>query len=234
MDKIQVMIVDDQALIREGIRMMLSLHDEINIIGEACNGKDALNKIDDLSDNIDVVLMDIRMPEMDGVNATKVIKDKYPNLKIIILTTFNEDEYIFEGLKNGADGYILKDVKSDEIVKGIKTVYSGNILLQPEIATKVVNVFKGTKSMGENTKKNKKGIMQNNKEDIIIEGEYEKLTHRETEISILVAQGKTNKEISNELYITEGTVKNHLTKVLNKLELENRTQLALLINSKYD
>lgn len=133
---IRVMIVDDQALIREGLKMMLSICSDIEVVGEAVNGREAIDKLKKIS--ADIVLMDIRMPVMNGVEAVKIIKEMYIKTKVIILTTFNEDEYIFEGLKNGADGYILKDVKSDEIIKSIKTVYSGNIMLHPEVATKVV------------------------------------------------------------------------------------------------
>lgn len=226
MNLIQVMLVDDQTLIREGLRMILSLNDEIEIIGEARNGREAIDKLEEI--HPDVILMDIRMPVMDGVEATKYIKDKYPNIKVIILTTFNEDEYIFEGLKNGADGYILKDVKSDVIVEGIKTVYKGNVLLQPEIATKIVKVIKADSINNDNSNDN------NHNTKTKIKGRFEELTPRESEIAILVAQGKGNKEISNKLYITEGTVKNHLTRIMSKLELENRTQLALYVNKDYD
>lgn len=123
---IRVLIVDDQALIREGLSLMLDLYDEIEIVGEASNGKEAIDFV--VKEEVDVILMDIRMPIMDGVEATKVIKDRYPDTKIIILTTFNEDEYIFKGLKNGADSYILKDVSSKELVNIIKTVHSGEML----------------------------------------------------------------------------------------------------------
>lgn len=215
---IKVMIVDDQALIREGLQMILSLYNDIDIVGEAFNGQHALDIIKNI--NPDVVLMDIRMPIMDGVEATKIIKEKYPHIKVIILTTFNEDEYIFEGLKNGADGYILKDIKSEEIVKAIKEAYKGNVLLQPEVAKKVVKSFN-------NLNKNNKLTKQAEFEDLLKD-----LTQREIEIAKLIAEGKSNKEISRELFITEGTVKNHLTRILNKLELKNRTQLALLINNK--
>lgn len=131
---IKVLIVDDQNLIREGLTMMLSLYDTISIVGEATNGKDAIEVLG--RQEVDLILMDIRMPVMDGVEATKIIKEKYPEVKVLILTTFNEDEYIFEGLKNGADGYLLKDISSEELVKAIQTVYEGNILLQPDVAKK--------------------------------------------------------------------------------------------------
>ncbi|SHH88682.1 response regulator transcription factor [Sporanaerobacter acetigenes] len=206
---IKVMIVDDQALIREGLNMMLSLYKNIEVVGEATNGQEIIDKLE--SEKVDVILMDIRMPVMDGVEATRIIKDKYPGLKILILTTFNEDEYIFRGLNYGADGYILKDVSSQELVNGIETVYKGNVLLQPEVAKKVVS-----------------GIKNNgfNKKDKL---DFKELTPREREIACLVAEGRTNKEIGQILYITEGTVKNHITRILDKLELDSRTQLALVV-----
>lgn len=218
MNKIKLMLVDDQSLIREGLEMMLSLYDDLEIVGQATNGNEAIELLVGL--DVDVILMDIKMPKMNGVEGTKIIKEKYPEVKILILTTFNEEQYIFEGLKFGADGYMLKDTKSDEIVNGIRTVYNGNVLLQPEVATKVVNVLKNNKSQ------------EFNSNTILLKGEYEELTLRERDIALLVAKGKNNKEISKELFITEGTVKNHLTRILGKLGLENRTQLALYVNDQ--
>lgn len=219
------MIVDDQAIIREGLRMMLSLCEDINIVAEASNGKEALEIVNEK--DIDVILMDIRMPVMNGVEAADSIKKIYPNVKILILTTFKEDEYVFEALKNGADGYILKDIKSDEIIKGIKTVYEGNMLLQPEITVKVVKALNNLKNNMDKTNEDGRWV-QNTR----IEGKYEELTLRESEIAKLVAEGKSNKEISKMLFITEGTVKNHLSRVLAKLQLRDRTQLALFIKEK--
>ncbi len=132
---INVILVDDQKIIREGIKMILSLDDEVNVIEEAENGRHLLEILDN-GILPDVILMDVRMPVMDGVKSTKIIKEKYTNIKVIILTTFNEDEYIFDGIRNGADGYILKDAGSDEIIKAIKTAYNGNILLNPEVTKK--------------------------------------------------------------------------------------------------
>ncbi len=191
---------------------MLGLYDNIFLVGEATNGKEALQVLE--QSQVDLVLMDIRMPIMDGVEATKRIKEKYPNTKVLILTTFKEDEYIFEGLKNGADGYILKDISSEELVKAIETVYKGNVLLQPEIAKKILGAIKEI-----SPKKEKEDIRKN-------------LTKREYEIALLVGEGKTNKEISEILYISEGTVKNHLTNILDKLDLKDRTQLALYISKE--
>ena len=208
---IKVLIVDDQALIREGLNMMLGLYDEIKIVHEANNGKEAIEILGEK--DVDVILMDIRMPIMNGVEATKIIKEKYPHIKILILTTFNEDEYIFEGLNNGADGYLLKDIGSKELVNNIKAVYKGDMLFHGEVAKTIASVIKGNKDVGNKTN-------------------LKELTPREMEIGKLISQGKNNKEISEILYITEGTVKNHITNILAKLELRDRTQLALLIKNK--
>ena len=208
---IKVLIVDDQALIREGLNMMLGLYDEIKIVHEANNGKEAIEILGEK--DVDVILMDIRMPIMNGVEATKIIKEKYPHIKILILTTFNEDEYIFEGLNNGADGYLLKDIGSKELVNNIKAVYKGDMLFHGEVAKTIASVIKSNKDVGNKTN-------------------LKELTPREMEIGKLISQGKNNKEISEILYITEGTVKNHITNILAKLELRDRTQLALLIKNK--
>ncbi|MCQ4922943.1 response regulator transcription factor [Tissierella carlieri] len=208
---IKVLIVDDQSLIREGLMMMLSLYDTITLVGEATNGKEAIELIDRIQ--VDLILMDIRMPIMNGVEATKIIKEKHHDIKVLILTTFNEDEYIFEGLRNGADGYLLKDISSQDLVKAIKTVYEGNVLLQPDVAKKM---------LGAMTYNN---VAQSNLDRHI----FKELTKKEYEIALLIGEGKSNKEIASTLYITEGTVKNHITKILDKLDLRDRTQLAVLI-----
>ena len=209
---IKVLIVDDQSLIREGLAMMLNLYDTISIVGEATNGKDAIKVLG--RQEVDLILMDIRMPIMDGVEATKIIKEKHPEVKVLILTTFNEDEYIFEGLRNGADGYLLKDISSEELVKAIQTVYEGNILLQPDVAKKMISSI------------DRKQTKQSNLDKDI----FKELTKKEYEIALLIGEGKSNKEIVEILYIAEGTVKNHITRILNKLDLRDSTQLALLIN----
>jgi len=214
---INIILVDDQEIVREGIKMILSLDEEITILEEAENGKqllEILNKI-----HPDVILMDVRMPIMDGVQATKIVKEKYKNIKVIILTTFNEDEYIFEGIKNGADGYILKDAGSDYIIKAIKTAYNGNILLDPEVATKIVRAYNSIAT-------DKQTPSQLNE----YKNKLKNLTPREMDVTKLVAQGKSNKDICHILFLTEGTVKNYLTKIFEKLELTSRTELALFIN----
>lgn len=214
MTMINVVIVDDQEIIREGIKMILSLDNQINILGEAENGEQLLEVLQRIMP--DVVLMDIRMPVMDGVEATRIVKEKYPGIKVIILTTFNEDEYIFKGLKNGADGYILKDTGSDEIINAINTAYNGSVLLNPEVAKKIVNVINNND-------------IPDRKRDLEKHGKLKLLTPREMDVAKLVADGVSNKFICETLFLTEGTVKNYVTKVLEKLELNSRTELALFM-----
>ena len=211
---IKVVLADDQKIVREGIKMILSLYDEIEVIAEAENGKELIDMLQDIQP--DVILMDIRMPIIGGVEATKIIKQVNKNIKIIILTTFNEDEYIFKAIRNGADGYLLKDVGSEYIVRAIKSAYNGGMLLDPEVTTKVIKAFNS--------------IVDSN-EYYIQDNKLELLTTRELDVVKLISQGKNNKEISKALYITEGTVKNYVTRILSKLELKSRTELAIYANN---
>lgn len=217
---INVIVADDQEIVREGIKMILSLDEEINILGEAENGKQLIILLEKLIP--DVILLDIRMPIMDGVEATKIIKEKYANVKVIILTTFNEDEYIFKAIKNGAVGYILKDAGSEYIIKAIKAAYNGTILLDPEVTLKLVNAYNSI--ISEKQYFNKIND-ENHKLDL--------LTPRELDIAKLIAQGKSNKDICKILFLSVGTVKNHVTKILDKLELTSRTELAVFISRGY-
>lgn len=211
---INIIVADDQEIVREGIKMILSLYEEINILGEAENGKQLIMLLEKLQP--DVILMDVRMPIMDGVEATKIIKEKYKNVKVIILTTFNEDEYIFKAIKNGADGYLLKDAGSEYIIKAIKSVYNGAMLLDPEVTVKVVKAF--------NSITNEKQSFDDLKYKLDV------LTPREVDVAKLVAQGKSNKDICKILFLTEGTVKNYVTRILEKLELNSRTELAVFVS----
>ncbi|MDR3597399.1 response regulator transcription factor [Clostridium sp.] len=212
---INVIIVDDQEIVREGLKMILSLNKEISILGEAENGEQLIKLIEKLQP--DVILMDVRMPIINGVEATRIIKEKYKNIKIIILTTFNEDEYIFKAINNGADGYILKDAGLKDIIKAIKSVYNGAMLLDPEVTVKVVKAF--------NSITNEK-LSFNDKKKC----QLENLTSREWDVAKLVAQGKNNRDICKSLFLSEGTVKNYVTKILEKLGLNSRTELAVFIN----
>jgi DNA-binding NarL/FixJ family response regulator len=206
---IKVMVADDQAIIREGIKKILSLDDDIEVVCEASNGYEV---IDNLSKHIiDVILMDVRMPKMDGIQTTNLVKKQYPNVKIIILTTFNEDEYIFDGIKYGISGYILKDSEIDYIVKSIKDAYMDKMLFDSSVTPKLINVLN-----------NRDKEFKNNAEI------FDLLTDREYEILEQVVDGKSNNEISKLLFISEGTVKNYISKILKKLNLKRRTQLASL------
>ena len=209
---INIILIDDQSIIREGLKMILSLDDEINILAEGENGREAIKLTTEL--NPDVILMDIRMPIMNGVDATLEIKTQFPNSKILILTTFNDNDYIFDSLKNGASGYLLKDASPDEIIDAVKTVYKGNLLIHSDVASKLSQVL----------------ATSNNSEPIKKELDLTLLTQREKDVALLVAKGLSNKDVSKSLFLSEGTVKNYVTKILDKLELDNRTELALLIN----
>jgi DNA-binding NarL/FixJ family response regulator len=209
---INLLIIDDQKIIREGLKMILSLDDELNILDEGENGVVAISLCKKYTP--DVLLMDIRMPLKNGVEATLEIKNEFPNIKILILTTFNDNDYIFDSLKNGASGYLLKDADPDDIISAIKSVHKGNILIHPAIALKLSAVL-------------------NSKSEVPIQKDIfdlSQLTDREKEVAILVAQGLANKEISSKLFLSEGTVKNYVSKVLDKLNLENRTELAILLS----
>ncbi|GAU76281.1 response regulator transcription factor [Fusibacter sp. 3D3] len=205
---IKIAIVDDQKLIINGLSMMVNLQPDMEVLWTAEHGKEALFKI--TSAQPDLILMDIRMPEMNGVEATALIKRDYPDTKVLVLTTFNEDAYIFETLKAGASGYLLKDVPPEELLDGIRKAVKGGTVIEPSVASKVV--------------KNLSRIDENVQNEI-----REKLTTREFEISKMISEGLSNKEISELLFLSEGTVKNHLTNALEKLELRDRTQLAILM-----
>jgi DNA-binding NarL/FixJ family response regulator len=201
---LKIMIVDDDSLIRDSLKVLLELEGDIDVVGTASNGKEAyemLNKI-----NPEIVLMDIRMPVIDGVIGTKLIKQKNQNIKVVILTTFKDDEYIKEAIKNGAEGYILKNQTGDSIVESLRAIYRGNVVFEKNVASSVSSMI------SDNKKKS-----------------YEEMgiTKREYEIMSLVGDGLSNKEISKNLFLGEGTVRNYITILLEKLNLRDRTQLAI-------
>lgn len=209
---IKILLVDDQALFREGLRILLSVYDDIEVVGEAANGRLALQSIADL--NPDVVLMDVRMPVLDGVAATRLLHEQFPDVRVIMLTTFDDDEYVFEGLRAGAVGYLLKDVDSAELVDAIRAAARGESFLQPSIAAKVVQEFA---RLGE-----RPSVQKDPNQQLV-----EPLSERELEVLAEIAQGFSNREIANNLFIAEGTVKNHVTNILGKLTVRDRTQAAL-------
>ncbi|MBW9157056.1 response regulator [Clostridium tagluense] len=201
---IKVLIADDDILIREGLKIILGLDIEFEVVGCVSNGLEALEMC--IGETVDVALLDVRMPVMNGVQAVREIAMK-TTTKTLILTTFDEDEYIFEALKNGARGYLLKNNSPDKIKDAIKTVFGGNIVMQDVILDKVTQGFKTSR------------------QDKVPKGDT--FTEREIDVIKAISEGLSNKEISNKLYISEGTVKNYITSILNKTGLKHRTQIAI-------
>lgn len=200
----KVIIVDDDGLIRDSLKLLLELEEDIEVAGTAKNGMEAFELCK--ANEPDIVLMDIRMPVMDGVLGTKLIKDNFKHIKVVLLTTFKDDEYIREAVKNGAEGYILKNQSSDSIIESLRTVYKGNTVFEKE----VVNVITGM--MKEDKKKKPSDF---------------NLSEREFEVLARIAEGLSNKEIAEKLFLGEGTIRNYITNILEKLALRDRTQLAI-------
>jgi DNA-binding NarL/FixJ family response regulator len=201
---LKVLIVDDDALIREGLKILIDLESDLEVVGTAINGIDALEKCK-LYDP-DIVLMDIRMPVLDGVLGTKLIKEYSKNIKVVILTTFKDDEYIKEALKNGASGYVLKNQSSDSIIECLRAVAKGNTVFESEIADTISSMLRSEIRRSPSTFN---------------------LSEREFDILKLIGEGLSNKEISVKLFLSEGTVRNYVTELLEKLEFRDRTQLAI-------
>jgi DNA-binding NarL/FixJ family response regulator len=208
MSPIRVLLVDDQALFREGLNTLLSVHADLTVVGEAGNGQEALERAAALRP--DVVLMDVQMPVLDGVAATRRLRAAAPDCRVILLTTFDDDEYVFEGLRAGAVGYLLKDAPSARLVDAIRAAARGESFLQPSVAAKLVAEY--TRLAGSAPPP--------------AEGPAEPLTERELEILRLLAGGASNKEIAAQLFLAEGTVKNHVTNILGKLGVPGRLQAA--------
>jgi DNA-binding NarL/FixJ family response regulator len=208
-ESIRILLVDDQRLMREGLRILLELEPDLTVVGEAGDGQAALEAYADLLP--DVVLMDVRMPGMDGVEATWRLRERWPAACVIILTTFDDDEYVFEGLRAGALGYLLKDVSGHDLAEAVRTVAGGGALIQPSVARKVLAQFA---RMAPPARPPDSGLA-------------EPLSDREREILQLLAQGLSNGEIAQRLSLAEGTVKNYVTTILQKLGARDRTQAAL-------
>ena len=209
MKPIKILLVDDQPLFREGLRTLLSVQPDFEVVGEACNGEEALSLARLLQPA--VVLMDLQMPVMDGVAATRRLRAERPDCRVIVLTTFDDDEKVFDGLRAGAAGYLLKDASSEKLGEAIRVAARGESFLQPSVAAKVVAEFARLTS----------------KAGVRAQTLVEPLSAREREILRLIATGASNREIANALYLAEGTVKNHVTNILGKLEVRDRTQAAL-------
>lgn len=206
---IRVLIVDDQRLMREGLRTLLELEDDLAVVGEAESGEAGVRAFAETQP--DVVLMDVRMPGVDGVEATRRIRTHWPDARVIILTTFDDDAYVFEGLRAGAQGYLLKAISGDELACAIRTVAAGGALIDPAVTRKVVAEFARLAPPAR----------------AVDAGLAEPLAAREVEILRLVAQGLSNREIAERLFLAEGTVKNYVTTLLQKIGVRDRTQAAL-------
>ncbi len=231
--RIRVLIVDDQTLVREGFRKLLEMEPDIEVVGTANDGEDALAAVESLYERQtppDVILMDIRMPRMDGIAATKAICERWPGAHIVILTTFDDTELIYAGLRAGALGYSLKDITAEELAMTVRTAARGQVLLQPDIASKVFSALAPAVSPAPPTSSKAQAALPHAPSsspymDATIY--IEQLTEREREILALVARGASNREIAEKLYLTEGTVKNHMSNILSKLGVRDRTQAVI-------
>lgn len=203
---IRVLLVDDQEIFRQGLAALLSIREDIDVVGEACNGQEAIAFAAELQP--DVVLMDVRMPICDGVIATHEIHQRYPWIRIVVLTTFDDDEYIWQSLQSGAIGYLLKRTPADQVVSTIRSAYLGYSQLSPTIASKVFNQLSSKQFSSE-----------------VIE--QSQLSKRELEVLRLIGQGKNNQEIAEMLHLSDGTVRNYVTRILSQLNLRDRVQAVL-------
>lgn len=208
---IKVLIAEDQEIIRQSLEIMLGNKPGIEIVGTAENGREAIRLTRKLLP--DVILMDIRMPELDGVQCIEIIKEALPQIKIIVLTTFDDDEYVFNALKNGASGYLLKGISVGELVEAIRIVYSGGALINPNIAAKVFKFFSHMANAD---------YRVNVDESVIND-----LSKNELKIIQYIGMGMSNKEITSKLKFSEGTVRNYISTILSKLNLRDRTQIAI-------
>jgi len=213
---IRLLLVDDQIIIRQGLRSLLEAKADLQVVGEAENGQDAIAQIQALQGTEhapDVVLMDVRMPVMDGVAATQQIKAQFPELKVLVLTTFDDDEYITQAMRHGAMGYLLKDTPSDELAHAIHNIHKGYAQIGPGLFQKLLTPE--PKSVSPPT----------------LPTELSSLTPREQEVLHLIATGANNREIAQSLFISERTVKAHVTSILSRLNLRDRTQAAIYANT---
>ena len=217
MEKLKILIADDQTLMREGLKTIIDLEDDMEVIATADDGLEALEKANEL--NPDLILMDIQMPNMNGIESLKRIKDRSPDTRIIILTTFAEDDYIIEGLSNGADGFLLKDMNYDQLIVSIREAAMGQLLIPNVIATKLAKRLSKYNSM----LKNEIDVVKLKKQGI-------QFSDREKEVAILVAKGYSNKKIAEQLFISEGTVKNYISEIYSKLGVKDRAKAVVYLN----
>ncbi|WP_416150797.1 response regulator [Salipaludibacillus sp. HK11] len=204
---IQILLAEDQGIVRQGLKMMIETDAEMKVTGEAGNGKEAITLCES-GRMFEMVILDIRMPVMDGLEAARKIHERWPKMKILMLTTFNDDQYAIEALKSGARGYMLKDAEPHELIRAIRTCLDGGLLLEGQVAAKVVP-----------------SLME--RQEVKAIDIDPSLTNRETELIRCIGEGLNNKEISETLHLSVGTVKNHISTILDKLNLRDRTQIAI-------
>ena len=222
---VRVLVVDDQHLMREGIASLLAIQEGVEVIGTAANGEEALERAQTLEP--DVILMDVRMPIMDGVAATDQIRRKVPHCKILMLTTFDDEEYVLEALRAGASGYLLKDIPARDLAQAVLAVHRGIYQLDPAVMNRVMTSLTTLKSA--ESLPSKPQTPSSSKESSVSSSSlnHAGLTEREIEVLRLIARGATNREIAEALVISEGTVKNHISNILSRLGLRDRTQAAI-------
>ncbi|GHF95665.1 response regulator [Streptomyces thermodiastaticus] len=206
---IRVLIADDQQMVREGFGVLLDARPDIEVVGQAVDGLDAVAKVAELTP--DVVLMDIRMPQLSGIEATRRITAGTPGTKVLVLTTFDLDEYVYEALRAGASGFLLKDASADRLAEAVRVVAAGDALLAPGVTRRLIAEFSRMDNRPRSPLKKRVG----------------ELTERETEVLALIAQGLSNAEIAERLVVAEQTVKSHVSRILTKLGLRDRTQAAV-------
>ncbi|WP_328673546.1 response regulator transcription factor [Streptomyces sp. NBC_00322] len=206
---IRVLIVDDQIMVREGFSVLLNAMPDIEVVGEAVNGREAVAKVAELAP--DVVLMDIRMPELNGIEATREIVAAHADSKVLVLTTFDLDEYVYQALRAGASGFLLKDASARQLADGVRVVAAGEALLAPTVTRRLITEFSK--------------LSQTPRPPAL--AQVGDLTERETEVLVLIAQGLSNAEIASHLVVAESTIKTHVSRVLVKLGLRDRTQAAV-------
>lgn len=208
---IRILIAEDQDLVRQSLQIILGGNEGIDVIGTAGDGLETLQMVERLRP--DIVLLDIRMPKMDGVTACKKIKEGFPDVKVIVLTTFDDDEYIFNAIKYGASGYMLKGISIEELIAAIKTVWQGGALINPNICSKLVQFF---------------SEMANGGQPLVpSQADFKEFNPTEASIIKLIYEGCSNKEIAKRLYLCEGTVRNYISRILSRLHLRDRTQIVI-------
>jgi DNA-binding NarL/FixJ family response regulator len=211
-NKIGVLLVDDHAVVRQGLRMFIDMQNDMEVLGEGANGIEAMELANRL--NPDVILMDLLMPVMDGVEATSRLLERNPQARILILTSFGEDDRLFPAIRAGAQGYLLKDIQPRDLVQAIRETYLGKAQLHPDVARRLMEAISHD-------------LPPKDAQPVSLPKELEILTEREREVLDLIAQGLTNREIAERMVISEKTVKTHVSNLLNKLNLEDRTRAAI-------